>query len=389
MNNTVKSLPLGKIESVFSHPTAEELAVINTRTKREYSADELVVLTVHLCNSDKDKVDEIMSDTFLEEFAQQAMDNNLPGQLNHIEDVKDTWANIFEAHVVDEEGRKAVQGRAYVVLNDKTQEILDKLEAGTIGNISVSFNGQGEPYGDSFIWQHCLCAREFSIVVCPCQDNTGVSKELNSQESQHPTEIAIETKNNTTNGGKRRMKSIDRFKALIKKSMDEAGAITADAETASSLMNLLEEPDRELSEYEMQLAEELEQEKACHKSDVDALNAKIAELEAQLAEMGAQADEQETAAIDTLLDAEVEKLNPLTPTVKSNMLRDIDRSKLRLTAGKVEGLTEQMEIISKSYEGLFGKKEQTPEKKTAPFATVSHKKAPTKRSFDEACQTLL
>lgn len=384
MNATIKSLPTGSISTVFEHPTAEELAVINTRTKREYTADELIVLTVHLCNNSKDKVDEIMSDTFLEEFAQQAAENNLPGQLNHIEDVKETWANIFEAHVVEEDGRKAVEGRAYVVLNTKTQELLDKLEAGTIGNISISFNGEGQPYGDAYIWEHCLCAREFSIVVCPCQDNTGISKELNSSESQHPSEIAIDTQKNNANGGKKRMKAIDHIKALVKKSMDEA---TVDmTEVASSLMPLLEDPDRELSEYELKLTEELEQEKACHKSDVDALNAKIAELEAKLAEQGTQAEEQEAAAIDALLDAEVEKLNPLTPTVKSNMLRDIDRSKLRLTAGKVEGLTEQMEIISKSYEGLFGQKETTHEKKTGPFTTVSKTKTQTRRSFDDACQ---
>lgn len=387
MKTVTKALPTGNISTVFDHPTEDELNIINTRTQREFKANELYVITVHLANNDKDKVNDVMSDTFLEEFAQLAQANNLPGQLNHNEDVKETWANIFEAHIEENEGRKEIVGRAYVVANDDNRKLLDKIEAGTIGNISISFNGEGEALGtDAYLWTHCETAREFSIVVCPCQDNTGISKELDAGASQQLSASNIETANNKSNGGKR-MKAIDRFKALVRKSMD--GVENPDSiEISPSLLPLLDDPERELSDTEVELQEEIDRLKAELAEQKSCYEAKIKELEDQLNAQGTEAAEQEEAAIDAILDTEIEKLNPLTPTVKSNMLRDIDRSQLKLNAGKVEGLDEQIANITKSYEGLFGKKETTPVKKSAPFTTVSTKKTATKKSFDEACQSL-
>lgn len=180
------------------------------------------------------------------------------------------------------------------------------------------------------------------------------------------------------------MKAIDRFKALIKKSMDEAGDASA-VEITPSLLPLLEDPDHEMNDIEIALQEENEQLKAELAACKEEYEAKIKELEDKLTAQDDEAKKTEEEAIDTLVDAEVEKLNPLTPTVKSNMLRDIDRAQLRLNAGKVEGLTEQLETIKKSYDGLFGKKEPTDQKK--PFMSVSVKKAATKpASFQEACQ---
>lgn len=182
------------------------------------------------------------------------------------------------------------------------------------------------------------------------------------------------------------MKAIDRFKALVRKSMD--GVENPDSiEISPSLLPLLDDPERELSDTEVELQEEIDRLKAELAEQKSCYEAKIKELEDQLNAQGTEAAEQEEAAIDAILDTEIEKLNPLTPTVKSNMLRDIDRSQLKLNAGKVEGLDEQIANITKSYEGLFGKKETTPVKKSAPFTTVSTKKTTTKKSFDEACQS--
>lgn len=385
MNNILKSLPTGTISSVYRHPTNDELATINTRTQREYTADELYVLTVHLCNSQKDKVNDIMTDTFLEEFAARAQANNLPGQLNHNEDVKETWANIFEAHVEEVADYKEIVGLAYVVINDDNQKLLNKIEAGTIGNISVSFNGQGTQVGDTYIWEHCDEAREFSLVVVPCQEDAYITKDHSTVTTPQSTvDDKAVSNNDTNNTGGKRMKAIDRFKALIKKSMDEAGDTSA-VEITPSLLPLLEDPDHEMSDIEIALQEENEQLKAELAACKEEYEAKIKELEDKLTEHDDEAKKTEEEAIDTLVDAEVDKLNPLTPTVKSNMLRDIDRAQLRLNAGKVEGLTEQLEAIKKSYDGLFGKKESTEQKK--PFMSVSVKKTQTKAaSFKEACQ---
>ena len=385
MKKVTKALPTGNISTVFDHPTDEELNIINTRTQREFTAEELYVITIHLANDDKDKVGDIMTETFLTEFAELAQANNLPGQLNHNEDVKETWANIFEAHVEENNGRKEIVGRAYVVANDDNKKLLDKIESGTIGSISISFNGEGEPIGmDSFLWTHCETAREFSIVVCPCQDNTGITKDLDAGASQQPSASNKDTDNKKSNGGKK-MKAIERFKALVRKSMENAEN-PENIEITPDMMPLLDDPDRELSEHEIELQEEVDRLKAELEEQKGCYEAKIKELQEQLDAQGAAAEEQEGAAIDAILDTEIEKLNPLTPTVKSNMLRDIDRSQLKLNAGQVEGLTDQIENIKKSYEGLFGEKSQAPTKKSAPFTTVSTKKTVTKKSFDEACK---
>ena len=69
MKTVTKALPTGNISTVFDHPTEDELNIINTRTQREFKADELYVITVHLANNDKDKSKQFLN--FFERNEQQ------------------------------------------------------------------------------------------------------------------------------------------------------------------------------------------------------------------------------------------------------------------------------------------------------------------------------
>lgn len=382
MNLVTKSLDLAAETSTFRHPTDEELAIINTRTQREFTADEMYVLTVHLYNDIQDKAGDKATEDFLNEVALLAAEHNLPGIFDHNEKAAETWANIFAAQVVDNGEYKEVIAKAYVAITDDTKKILEKIESGAISGVSLSFYPSETEYIDGVNYlKHCAELREFSLVVAPCLYNAFVSKalpnDLNSPVNPQPSEGDKTTVNQNNTGGTR-MKRIDYFKKLMKKSMED-GSDTA--EVSTSLLPLLDEPDAELSDIEIALQEENDK----LKTENEELKAKVAELEDKLAAAGDEAAAAEGEAIETLLDAEIDKMNPASPVIKSHMLADIDRTKLVLKDGKIEGLDEQLELIKKSWDGHFGKTEPALQKK--PFMSVSTKKSQTKAaSFREACQ---
>lgn len=370
-----KSLDITTDMSTFRHPTDDELAIINTRTQREFTADEMYVLTVHLYNNIQDRAGDKATDDFLSEVALLAADHNLPGIFDHNEKAAETWANIFEAQVVDTGAYKEVVAKAYVAITDDTKKILEKIESGAISGVSLSFYPSETECIDGVNYlKHCAELREFSLVVAPCLYNAFVSKslptDLNSPTSQQSSEKDKTTCNKNNTGGTR-MTNIEYFKKLMTKS----------TENAESLLPLLDNPDAEVSEAEIALQEENDRLKA----ENDEFKAKIAELEEKLAAADDDAAAAEGEAIETMLDAEIDKMNPEDPVVKSHMLADIDRTKLVLKDGKVEGLTEQLELVKKSWDGHFGK-EQPVQKK--PFMTVSTKKTQAKTNFFDACKNV-
>lgn len=393
MPKVIKSLQLGKVSSIFEHPTEDELSIINERALKTFIADELICLTVHICNNMKDKIGDVLSDNFMNQFASMAAETNLKGQLNHSEDVKETWANIFKAEVVDlDENVKEISARAYVVINEDNQKILDKIEAGSIGDISISFNGEGHPVGDMFIWDECTAAREWSLVVCPCQSGTGISKELDLNDN--PAVIKDKQTPANTNGGKL-MKKKDFALARLFGRIKSAPADNGSTEDVSSLIDVIRTTDPE-DEVDPKDIEALLQENEQLRAEIDKLRAELNEKDAELKACKEAADEQvanaEQAAIDKALQAVIDKACPLNQTVAEDMMKSFDRSQLSLEGNEIKGLAEQEAAVLKRYEGLYGKQTSTPAvSKDLPKVSLGKRKEPDniKKSFNDRVNAMV
>lgn len=391
MDKILKSLQLGKVSSIFEHPTEDELNIINQRALKTFTADELVCLTVHICNNMKDKIGDVLSDNFMNQFASMAAETNLKGQLNHSEDVKETWANIFKAEVVDiDEKVKEITARAYVVINEDNQKILDKIEAGSIGDISISFNGEGHPVGDMFIWDTCTAAREWSLVVCPCQAGTGISKDLDGKSA------TVEDKQTLvkTNGGKLMKKkdfALARLFGRIKSAPEDNGK----TEDVSSLIDVIRTTDPE-EDVDPKDIEALLQENEQLRAEIDKLREELNAKDAELKACKEAADEQvanaENAAIDKALQAVIDKACPLNQTVAEDMMKSFDRSQLSLDGTEIKGLAEQEAAVLKRYEGLYGKQTSTPAvSKDLPKVSLGKRKETdvTKKSFNDRVNSMV
>lgn len=391
MAKVLKSLQTGRVSTMFEQPTDDELAIINSRALRPFDASELVCLTVHVANNLKDKVCDILSDNFMYQFAEQAAANNLKGQLNHSEDVTETWANIFKAQVVlIDETTKEIEARAYVVLNDDTRKILDKIEAGVIGDISISFNGEGhyDNNNGTFVWDECTVAREWSLVVCPCQSGTGISKDLNGKSATVEDKVT----DVLSNGGKS-MKKKDYFLSKLFKRLKSAPADSS--EEISQLIDSIESSE-ENDEFTQEDIEALLKERDDLKDEIERLKAELAERDAELKACKEAAEEQikeaETAAIEEALKACVDKACPMNQTVAEDMLKSFDRSQLSMDAGVIKGLDEQEAAVLKRYEGLYGKKFSTPSaSKELPKVSFGKKVdvTNTKKSFNDRVNAMV
>ena len=87
------------------------------------------------------------------------------------------------------------------------------------------------------------------------------------------------------------------------------------------------------------------------KEEVSALKAKVKE-----AEGGRTMDK-----IESIVSKAVEEMKPLTPTVKDNIMRDIDLNGLKLEDGQIPGLDDVFAGIKEKYKGLIDLVKETGE----------------------------
>lgn len=383
-------LTLQAIKHADKSIPADDILKINELGRTELTEDDLYIFNLRACDGLKDRVADRMSDTFLQQFADRINAKSIPLLKDHDWSADKQIGRVYKASVeTDENGVKFVKATAYTLKSNT--ELVEKIEAGILKELSVSFDGlatcsicgepmekdwdgrghcknqhiAGETYEDKqceSILTECTDVYEVSIVAVPCQPNASIIKKLNQSETAPERQASASEHNTPTNNGGTTMKK--GLLALLKFGAKNKSAEQPD-EQVTELIDILGNPDAadaEVTPEEIQaLIEENEE-----------LKKKNAELEEELKACKEAADQQtaeaEAAAIDSVLDTEVEKLCPLTPTVKENMLRDIDRKELKLVDGKVEGLDAAIEAVSKKYEGLFG---QTSKKKTNDAPTVS------------------
>lgn len=334
--------------------TEDDLALINKNTINPLSAEDVFVFKVKLCDNELDRVNDHMTDNFLNEFADKA--KSLTGITNHDWDAEGQMSRLYDTEVVEEEGvtnklgepYKYVLGKAYTL--NKFQDYIDKISSGLLKETSVSFESteevcsicgkqtlkgpdsvavcpdghvMGETYDGKLAYNDLKGVKdvfEWSLVAVPCQRDSGIV--------------------NKSYGGINLMKKGALFlNRWLKSKGLEADA--SDVEKFKSDEDVTEDDIKEILAENDRLLDENK-----------ALKAELESLKTQ----------NKTEKIEAACKAYVESLNPLTPVVTENILGEIDRDKITLGEdGAIEGLEDLFKPVVEKYKGLFKEAEEVTE----------------------------
>lgn len=183
--------------------TDEELKLINTYTRRNFSADEVYVFSVVLCDNDIDRDNERFTVESL--FALEKLFVGKTGIIDHNPSAKNQTARIFACEVEAVSGMKTTTGddyfrlkaRAYMPRCESNRDVITALDSGIIKEVSVGcavektvcsicgedlercVHRRGERYGGKICCGELLNpydAYEWSFVAVPAQKNAGVTK---------------------------------------------------------------------------------------------------------------------------------------------------------------------------------------------------------------------
>ena len=133
---------------VSNEDKKKALELINELTVEPLNEDDVYLFEVKLCDNEVDRVYDKMSDSFLEEFA--ASSKNLTGLKDHDWETDNQLARLYDTVVVVDKGKKNslgedyryVLGKAYTL--SKYKDYIDKINAGLIKEVSVSFDSEGD-----------------------------------------------------------------------------------------------------------------------------------------------------------------------------------------------------------------------------------------------------
>lgn len=332
----------------------KDLELVNQHTVKPLTTDEVYMFKVVLCDNDVDRVNDKMTDDFLVEYAQAS--KGLTGLKDHDWESDNQLARLYDTEVVTDdntlnklgEPRKYVLGKAYTLT--KYQDYIDKINAGLLKESSVSFDSGGDtcsicgavttkgeddvaicPNGHVMgkTYEGKLCynsinklkdSYEWSLVAVPCQRNSGIKNK------------------NLDNGG---MSIMKKSMFMLQKLLNSKAFKEADEETQKALKEAVDtEADADLSEDDIK--------------DLIAENTKLKEEVASLKEKVKEAEGGRTRdKVESMVSKAVDDMKPLTPTVKENIMRDIDLNGLKLEDGQIPGLDDVFAGIKEKYKGLI------------------------------------
>ncbi|MBQ7218119.1 MAG: hypothetical protein IJS27_01340 [Ruminococcus sp.] len=193
------------IKNMSAPDITDEMALVNTYSRRELSPEEVYLFTVALCDNDIDRDNERFTVESL--FALEKLFVGKTGIIDHDPTAKNQKARIISCKVESVEGRKTALGddlfrltaRAYIRRTEANAELIDQIEAGIVKEVSVGCsvektvcsvcrNDMRSPActhikGRVYSGERCfgeLCeptdAYEFSFVAVPAQRAAGVIK---------------------------------------------------------------------------------------------------------------------------------------------------------------------------------------------------------------------
>lgn len=329
----------------------EDLEKINKHTLKELTSDDVFTFKIRLCDNEVDRVGDRITPKGLEEIASKI--TGLTGLQDHDWTSEKQMARLYDAEVVDGEGVNAlgepvkyVLGKAYTLR--KYKDYIDKINAGLLKEISISFQSEGDTCGICGKTTHKKCSD-----IAVCEDGHEANKEYNGKLCYNNIDnivdvlewsmVAVPCQREAgikekSIGGKV-MKTAQFF---IRQFMNSKAYTAAPEEDKKKLEKAVEEEeDKELSDAEIQgLLDENE-----------ALKAKVAELEEKLEGLaGEQRKEKMEAAVDKAFDDS----GLMFPEMKELLKKEIPWDSLKLTDGGVEGVEEVMEDFKNRFSKIFG-----------------------------------
>lgn len=191
------------MEEIFGKPLNSELELINKHTRRNFSADEVYVFSVVLCDNEIDRDFERFSVDTLKEL--EKMFVGVTGVFDHNPESKNQTARVFSCQTENMKNRLTSDGvpyyrlcaRAYIPRSENNKNFILELDSGIKKEVSVgcsvkkricSICGEnicscghikGRYYDNKLCYATLLDAvdaYEWSFVAVPAQKNAGVIK---------------------------------------------------------------------------------------------------------------------------------------------------------------------------------------------------------------------
>lgn len=185
--------------------TDEEMALVNSYSRRELSIDEVYLFSVVLCDNDVDRDFERFTVESL--FTLEKLFVGKTGIVDHSMKAENQTARIISCSVEAVEGKKTILGddyfrliaRAYIPRTKKNEEFIEMIDTGIIKEVSVGCSVEkilcsvcsndihspacshqkGEIYNKKLCYGELISpsdAYEFSFVAVPAQKGAGVIK---------------------------------------------------------------------------------------------------------------------------------------------------------------------------------------------------------------------
>ena len=200
----------GYIEKGYT-PLQDDFDKIRQFTRKEFTADELYIFSLILCNNDIDRDYEKFSVSALNELAKLFIGKT--GIRDHSMKAADQTARIFDTWVEKLPNRKTADGedfyvlraKAYMVRSEENKSLITEIDAGIKKEVSVSCSMalstcsvcgksrknsgcshiNGRKYGGKTcfsILSNAADAYEWSFVAVPAQREAGVTKSFNIEK---------------------------------------------------------------------------------------------------------------------------------------------------------------------------------------------------------------
>lgn len=236
-----KSMSMKGLVGVSIKSVSEgDLQIINSMTRREFTADELYVFPVLCCDSRLDRDGDRFTKESLDQMA--AMAKGVTVIFDHSWSAYGQTARLYKAEV-----RQAADGEyelvawAYMPKNEKTQAVIDAIDAGILKEVSVGFaykelqcsickqdyfggncpHYRGREYDGqiAFTWINGVAEwYELSFVAVPAQPRAGVEKSWRQEQE--------DAKRKRLEGGNKVDKLLDYLKSLGMEVKDDDHALS-------------------------------------------------------------------------------------------------------------------------------------------------------------------